>query len=150
DGRPRGSATRMTATTQARGFARNSLDKNPYLGQWLDFATRGQVNLRVGKVDFGQGISTALAQIAAEELDVELSRIVRLPINTAGSPDEGVTSGSFSIEHSGEAVRMACATLRQIAVARFCAACGCEPSSVSVTDGELRSPASDKALSYWD
>ncbi|NBW80110.1 MAG: hypothetical protein EBR27_14085, partial [Betaproteobacteria bacterium] len=52
----------------ARGFVKNSLDKNPNLGQWLHFNQPHKVTLRVGKVDFGQGISTALAQIAADEL----------------------------------------------------------------------------------
>jgi CO/xanthine dehydrogenase Mo-binding subunit len=140
----------MKPVILARGFAKNSLDKNPSIGHWLDFSTPDHVTLSVGKVDFGQGISTALAQIAAEELQVSLHQIIHRPINTQDSPDEGVTSGSFSIEHSGEAVRMACATIKAIAIERFSAASAVTPSSVIVQEGVLRSNASSHVMSYWD
>ncbi|WP_408596192.1 molybdopterin cofactor-binding domain-containing protein [Limnohabitans sp.] len=140
----------MKPVILARGFAKNSLDKNPTIGHWLDFSQPNQVTLSVGKVDFGQGISTALAQIAAEELQVDLHQMIQRPINTQDSPDEGVTSGSFSIEHSGEAVRMACATLKAIAIERFCAATQATPSSVTVQQGVLRSSATPQVMSYWD
>ena len=140
----------MSAVIQARGFVKNSLDKNPTLGQWLDFSVSGTVTLRVGKVDIGQGISTALSQIAAEELGVSISQIVLGVINTEDSPDEGVTSGSFSIEHSGGAVRMACASIRAIAVKRFCAISGAAPANVSVEGGRFRSPAIAQFMTYWD
>src|SRR5205814_7991669 len=67
-----------------------------------------------GKVDLGQGISTALAQIAAEELGVDLQKIRILPASTAHSPDEGVTSGSLSIQDGGKGLRKACAELRAL------------------------------------
>jgi nicotinate dehydrogenase subunit B len=140
----------MSAVIHARGFVKNSLEKNPTLGHWLDFSILGKVTLRVGKVDIGQGISTALSQIAAEALGVSLNQILLGAINTQDSPDEGVTSGSFSIEHSGEAVRMACAFIRAIAVERFCAASGAIPSGVIVEGGVLRSPAIAQTMTYWD
>ena len=140
----------MKPVVLARGFAKSSLDKNPALGDWLDFSHPHCVTLRVGKVDFGQGISTALAQIAADELDVSLHQIIHRPINTQDSPDEGVTSGSFSIEHSGQAVRMACATLKAMAIERFCAAQGTTPDTVTIQDGILRSTQKSAAMSYWD
>ena len=140
----------MSAVIQARGFVKNSLDKNPTLGHWLDFSVPGKVTLRVGKVDFGQGISTALSQMAAEELGVSLDQIILGAINTKESPDEGVTSGSFSIEHSGGAVRMACATMRAIAIGRFCAVTGVTRATVGVESGILSSPASTQTMTYWD
>ena len=140
----------MSITMKARGFVKGSLDKNPLLGQWLAFDVPGLVTLRVGKVDIGQGISTALAQIAAEELDVELARIVNTDINTAQNPDEGVTSGSFSIEHSGAAVRMACATIRALAVAEFCQTHQVAAATVKIVDGRFTSSASQAQATYWD
>lgn len=140
----------MSAVIQARGFVKNSLDKNPTLGHWLAFQVAGHLTLKVGKVDFGQGISTALSQIAAEELGMSLSQILLAPVNTQDSPDEGVTSGSFSIEHSGEAVRLACATLRATAVARFCAASGVAPSAVRISEGMFSAAGSSHTASYWD
>ncbi|HSU63445.1 MAG TPA: molybdopterin cofactor-binding domain-containing protein [Burkholderiales bacterium] len=72
----------------------------------------GTVTIVTGKVELGQGILTALAQIAAEELDVPLERVRILPPSTAYSPDEGVTSGSLSIQDGGSSLRKACAELR--------------------------------------
>jgi nicotinate dehydrogenase subunit B len=140
----------MNTVTLARGFVKNSLEKNPTIGLWLGFNEPGRVTLRVGKVNFGQGISTALTQIAAEELDVALAQIVHAPINTQDSPDEGVTSGSFSIEHCGEAVRMACATIKAVAIARFCDASGVAASTVTIQEGRIHSTATSQVMTYWD
>src|SRR5436305_3096418 len=84
------------------------------LTQRVHFERDGTVSIATGKVDLGQGISTALAQIAAEELGVELAKIRILPPSTAYSPDEGVTSGSLSIQDGGKALRKACAELRAL------------------------------------
>ena len=140
----------MNTVTLARGFVKNSLEKNPTIGHWLAFSEPGKVRLKVGKVNFGQGISTALTQIAAEELDVALTQISHAPVNTQDSPDEGVTSGSFSIEHCGEAVRMACATIKGIAIARFCSASGSPASTVTIQNGVIRSTATTQVMTYWD
>ncbi len=72
----------------------------------------GRVQVRTGKVEIGQGLHTALAQIVADELGVALDRIDMLPVSTAHSPDEGVTSGSLSVQDAGRALRAACAALR--------------------------------------
>jgi nicotinate dehydrogenase subunit B len=71
----------------------------------------GTVSIATGKVELGQGIHTALAQIAAEELGVALEKIKILPPSTEYCPDEGVTSGSLSIQDGGRALRKACAEL---------------------------------------
>jgi nicotinate dehydrogenase subunit B len=84
------------------------------LSQRVHFERDGTVSVASGKVELGQGILTALAQIAAEELGVELSKIRMLPASTAHSPDEGVTSGSLSIQDGGKALRKACAELRAL------------------------------------
>ena len=70
------------------------------------------MSIHVGKVEIGQGIVTALAQIASEELDVPIEKIRMLPASTADSPDEGVTSGSLSIQDGGKSLRAACAELK--------------------------------------
>src|SRR5687768_907380 len=71
----------------------------------------GTVSIATGKVELGQGIHTALAQIAAEELNLPLEKIRILPPSTEYCPDEGVTSGSLSIQDGGSALRKACAEL---------------------------------------
>src|SRR5689334_11975431 len=84
------------------------------LTQRVHFERDGTVTIASGKVDLGQGISTALAQIAAEELGVDLGKIRILPASTVTSPDEGVTSGSLSIQDGGKGLRKACAELREL------------------------------------
>ena len=84
------------------------------LTQRVHFERDGTVTVATGKVDLGQGISTALAQIAADELGVPLEKIRILPSSTDYSPDEGVTSGSLSIQDGGKGLRKACAELRAL------------------------------------
>ena len=91
-----------------------SLAANPVLSSWLRFSREGQVMVSPGKVEIGQGIVTALAQIAADELDVDIGRVQMVRASTAASPNEGVTSGSLSVQQSGRAIRQACAEVRQI------------------------------------
>ena len=67
----------------------------------------GTVSIWTGKAELGQGIRTAPAQIAAEELDVAFERIRIEAVDTARSPSEGRTTGSVSIERSGAAIRIA-------------------------------------------
>ena len=71
----------------------------------------GTVLVASGKVELGQGARTALAQIAADELGVPMGAIRMLPASTAYSPDEGVTSGSLSIQDGGRTIREACKAL---------------------------------------
>ena len=51
-----------------------SLAANPKLSSWVRFSADGRVMISPGKVEIGQGIVTALAQIAADELDVDIGR----------------------------------------------------------------------------
>jgi CO/xanthine dehydrogenase Mo-binding subunit len=118
------------------------------LSQRVHFETDGTVSIASGKVELGQGILTALAQIAAEELGVDLSRIRMLPASTAHSPDEGVTSGSQSIQEGGKALRVACAEMRALLLGRAASVLGVEASRLAVTDGMIRGPSS--SVSYWE
>src|SRR5947209_17622608 len=94
-----------------------SLAANPKLSSWVKFSREGQVTLSPGKVEIGQGIVTALAQIAADELDVDIGRVEMVRASTAASPTEGVTAGSLSVPQSGRAIRQACAESRRVFVA---------------------------------
>src|SRR5512141_1505504 len=114
-----------------------SLHANRRLGQWLRVRTDGFIEVRSGKVEIGQGILTALAQIVADELDVAPGRVRMVPATTQGSPREGVTSGSLSIQDSGTALRNACAEARAIYLERAAASLGVAASSLRIEDGEF-------------
>jgi len=93
-----------------------SLNTNRMLDAWLRIDPSGTVTIFTGKIELGQGIGTALSQIAADELDVHLKRIEMIHGDTARTPDEGQTAGSLSVEQSGTALRFACAEARDILV----------------------------------
>jgi nicotinate dehydrogenase subunit B len=126
-----------------------TLAANPVLRDWVGFTADGMVIARSGKVEYGQGVWTALAQIAAEELDVALSRVRVAPVSTGASPDEGVTSGSRSIEESGGALRQACAQVRGIFLAAAAVKLDCAATSLSVQDGQICTASGRTGLSYW-
>ncbi len=125
------------------------LAANPVLGRWLDFSVDGVVTIATGKVEYGQGVWTALAQIAAEELDVRLDRVRVAPVSTDTSPDEGVTSGSRSIEDSGAALRQACAQARHAVLAAAADRLGADRAGLGVRDGEIVTASGSTGLSYW-
>lgn len=126
-----------------------SLETNRNLSQWLDINSDGTVNMRPGKIEIGQGILTALRQIVAEELDVNLERINVVTAVTALSPNEGVTSGSQSIEQSGTAFRYAAAEARELLLARAGAKLGVSIEQLSVNDGVV-SARSGGSVTYWE
>ena len=91
-----------------------SILANPMVDDWVRLLPDGIVEVRSGKVELGQGVLTALAQIVAEELDVDLARVRMTAAATGVSPNEGYTAGSLSIQHSGAALRMAAAEARAV------------------------------------
>ena len=91
-----------------------SLNTNRMLDAWIRINSDGNAMVCTGKVELGQGITTALAQIVAEELDLPLTRVQMTSGDTGKTPDEGHTSGSQSIEYGGTALRLAGAEVRTI------------------------------------
>jgi CO/xanthine dehydrogenase Mo-binding subunit len=127
---------------------RPSLVRNPRLGAWLTIRPDGRVLVRSGKVELGQGVLTALAQIAADELDVDVTRVVMVPARTDHSPNEGYTAGSMSIQHSGDALRAVCAQAREIYLRAASLALHEPVETLSVVDGDIVA-ASGRRTSYW-
>jgi CO/xanthine dehydrogenase Mo-binding subunit len=126
-----------------------NLAANPRLDRWLGFERPGRVRLAFGKVEYGQGNRTALAQIAAEELDVAMARLEVTNPETGVSPDEGLTVGSMSIETSGAAVRAACAEARALFVAAAAARLDCAPGEIAIADGAFLARGRRSGLDYW-
>jgi nicotinate dehydrogenase subunit B len=125
------------------------LAANPVLARWLDFSRDGEVTIRTGKVEYGQGIWTALAQVAAEELQIGLARVRVAPVSTSTSPDEGVTSGSRSVQDSGSALRQAGAQARGLLLAAAATALDVPQAALTVADGQIQTADGPTGLSYW-
>jgi nicotinate dehydrogenase subunit B len=127
----------------------DSVAANPRLGDWLRVLRSGVVEVRPGKVELGQGVLTALSQVAAEELDVGVARVRMIPAATGASPDEGYTAGSLSIQHSGSAVRLVCAEARGRYLGVAAARLGVPESKLTVADGQILAP-DGRSTSYWE
>lgn len=125
------------------------LDKAPMLDAWLLIDPDGRVTFFTGKVELGQGVLTALAQITAEELDVPLTDIRMVSGDTRLTPDEGYTAGSQSIEYSGAALRYACAEARALLIEKASAKLGVPVAELKVADGVVVSSAGKK-LTYGE
>jgi CO/xanthine dehydrogenase Mo-binding subunit len=102
----------MTATQQHVVPA--PVEHNPRLGTWISVAD-GIVEVHVGKVELGQGILTALHQIAADALGLPPERVAIRTARTDSGPDQGLTAGSMSVQESQPALRYVGAAVRQLA-----------------------------------
>ena len=102
-----------------------------------------------GKVELGQGIKTAVARIAADELDVALSRMRVHTADTAEGPNEMFTVGSMSLEDSGTAVRVAAAEARAHLLALAATELGAPAGALEVDDGTVRASDSGRTISYF-
>ncbi len=122
-----------------------SLIDNPRLDQWVSFEEDGRVRVATGKVELGQGVLTALSQIAAEELDVSLSRLHLISGNTDATPDEWFTAGSNSIEIGGASLRLACAEVRALFLEQAAGQIGADSAELSIDDGAILRDGSRQA-----
>lgn len=125
-----------------------SLKAHPFLHQWLRLGAAGQVHALSGKVDLGQGISHALRLIVAQELRLLPSQIDMVPASTETSPDEAVTSGSLSIQHSGAALRCAAAHWRELCRLEMAKRCDVDVRAVRCANGQFSVEASPLTATY--
>ena len=100
-----------------------SLSRDPAINAWLQIQPDDTVKVFTGKMELGQGIRTAIAQVAAEELDLRMNQVEVKLAETGVTPDEGYTAGSGSMDNSAMSVRFAAAAARakllQLAATKF-------------------------------
>jgi len=123
--------------------------KSPLLDSWIRINTDGTVRIFTGKVEYGQGIKTALAQIGAEELDVAIARVTMVTADTGATPDEGGTVGSNSVEQSGANIRQAAADARLILMEQAAAKLGVAVDQLDVADGTISVKGGGPSVTYW-
>ncbi len=93
-----------------------SLDGTPRLNAWIRIDANGAVTILTGKAELGQGLRTAILQIAAEELKVPFDALSLVTADTGRTANEGYTAGSHSMQDSGTAIRNAAAQVREILI----------------------------------
>ncbi|HET7362845.1 MAG TPA: molybdopterin cofactor-binding domain-containing protein [Burkholderiales bacterium] len=124
-----------------------ALDKEPMLDAWLRVAADGRITVFTGKAELGQGIKTAILQIAAEQLAVDLNAVELVTADTARTPNEGYTAGSNSMKDSGTAILHAAAQAREILIAEAARRLGAPAETLTAARGEIRT-REGKRISY--
>ena len=102
----------LSGDASAQGVAATKPVALTEVDSYLVIDAKGAVTLYSGKVDLGTGVKTALAQMAAEELDVPFSRITVVQGDTALTPEQGTTWASVSIQVGGIQIRQASAAAK--------------------------------------
>ena len=125
------------------------LNDNPSLDRWVAFPAPGKVTVNTGRVELGQGVLTAMAQIAADELDVAMARITVRSGDTELTPNEGYTAGSQSIQFGGVAMRQACADVRALFLEQAAKIIGCKPGELDIRDGSVLRIGAPTGQDYW-
>lgn len=127
-----------------------SLAANPSLNRWITFLPNKTVRVASGKVEIGQGIVTALRQIAAEELDIDLSKLSLASGDTEIGPDENYTTSSLSIMASGAAIRAVTSEARALLTERAALRLNCAPEDLEISNGEFLKNQEVTGVDYWD
>jgi nicotinate dehydrogenase subunit B len=138
------------AAAEGAGRIPAMLAANKRLDAWLRIDPTGTVSVYTGRVELGQGNTTALGQIVAEELEIGFERIRMIPVDTNRSPNEGTTAGSNSMEAGGAALRAAAAEARALLRELAAKKLGIAESELVHLDGTLGTKAGDKRISYWE
>jgi nicotinate dehydrogenase subunit B len=125
------------------------LADNPRLDRWVTFPAPGKVTVGTGRVELGQGVLTAMAQIAADELGVAMGRITIRSGDTEFTPNEGYTAGSQSIQFGGVAMRQACADVRGLFVEQAAKVLGCSAGELGIRDGAILRDGTPTGQDYW-
>jgi CO/xanthine dehydrogenase Mo-binding subunit len=141
---------RLAAAADGPPRLPGTLAANKRLDSWLRVDPVGTVTVFTGRVELGQGATTALAQIAAEELDIAFVRIRMIPVDTSHSPNEGVTAGSNSIEMGGAALRSAAAEARAILVQLASEHLNVPAAQLMTEDGLIFARDGARKTSYWE
>ena len=135
--------------TDGRSQLPGSLHTNRRLSRWIALSGAGRMKVFTGKAELGQGILTALRLIAAEELDLPPQAITLITASTAHGPDEGMTSGSLSVQDSGGALRHACAEVRGLALQKAADRSGHATDQLWMKDGQVIGPDGRVLGDYW-
>ncbi len=119
------------------------------LDTWLSFDTDGAVTAFFGKMDMGQGVDTAIAQVVAEELDLDVNFVNVVMGDTHRTANQGGASGSSGCRQGANALRNAAAEARRVLLDRAASVLGKPVDTLRVSDGVVSSAANpSERISY--
>lgn len=112
---------------------------------WIHIAGNNQVTVFTGKVEVGQNIRTALAQIVGEELECSMESIHMVMGDTALTPYDRGTFGSRSVPYMGTQLRKAAATIRHHLIEKAASEWKVQVTSLRMEDGKVTHTPSGKS-----
>lgn len=119
------------------------------LDSWLRIDAQGVATVYTGRTEFGQGMKTAMIQLAAEELNLDPHTVKIVSCDTALTPNEGYTSGSRGMADGGTTVRAAAAQTREILISTAAAKLGAEAAQLKLENGKVVAP-DGKSIGYGE
>ena len=118
---------------------------------WLAISRDGAVTAYSGKIDMGTGVRTALAQIVADELDVEIGRVALVLADSARSPVQGKSTASCGVAIGGQPLRVACAAVRAALIERAGARLGVPAAELDTKSGAVFVKAApERSIDYGE
>lgn len=126
------------------------IQSHPILNQWFSLNHLPLLTVFSGKVELGQGIQTALQQIAAQELGIDLDQVHWVAGNTMHSPNEWYTAGSQSIENGGASLRCALGFARWLFLNVAAKKLAVNVDQVHIHQGKFFTSGQTDSYSYGD
>ena len=120
------------------------------IGAWLHVAGDGRVTVYTGKVEFGQGIRTSLAQEVAEELRVPMSSIEMVMGDTDLTPFDMGTFGSLSTPQMGMKLRKVSAAARELLIGLAAQHWRIATAGLTTAEAHVRDPKSGRTIAYGE
>ena len=126
------------------------LRRVPAVNAWLEVLANGKVRVYTGKVEIGQGLCGAIAQVTAEELDMQVAQVEVVIADTRRTPNEGFTGASSSTENSVLSVRYAAATARSELLELASKALGVAVDNLQMQNGKVSAKSSGRSLNFFE
>jgi len=114
---------------------------------WIRIASNGRIAFRIDRAEIGQGVTTSLAQLLAEELEVDPAQV---EIEFAGPETMGMVGGSSSVRTSWEPLRSAGAAAREMLIEAAARQWQVPASECTARDARVRHAASSRSASYGE
>lgn len=125
-----------------------TLKRYPNIDAWLEVLANGHVRVFTGKLELGQGLRIAIAQVAAEELDLDIKKVTVSLAETGVTPNESYTAGSASIENSAMSVRYAAAAARQRLLELAAAKLGVPAEQLQLSNGKIQTKNKGRSITF--
>src|SRR5437667_3031494 len=115
--------------------------KGDQLDSYITIDRDGTVVAYYGKIDGGQGLETAIAQMVAEEIDVAYEHVRVVMGDSALTLDMGGASAAIGVSHGGMMLRRTAAEARRLLIDMAAKALALPADQLTVTNGVVHAVA---------